>query len=118
MNRGPGDFADGAAKSGLLSIQESLDIFLYFTASDKPELQFPTTRRKKCLKRCLRFSTTLRDHGDDGWSYDDPESCDSIQFSADKSISVVGFGLYGSFEDSVEFPVTIELKRDGPPITM
>ena len=103
------DFADGAANSGLLSTQETLDLFFYLTASHKPKLQFPTNCRKKRLRRCLRFRGPKQ-----GWQY--PGVCDSIQFSVDKGISVVGYGLYGSCEGSVEYQVTIELKRDGRPL--
>ena len=104
------DFADGAGKSGLLSMQETNDLFFYFTATDKPRLRFPTTYRKKRIWRCHRFKKS-------GvatktcWKYEG--KCDSIQFSVDKCVSVVGFGLYGSAaEGSVKYQVTVSLKHD------
>ena len=41
-----GDFADGAGQSGLLSVQETNDLFFNFSAKKKPKLRFPTTPRK------------------------------------------------------------------------
>ena len=104
----PRDFADGAGKSGLLSLQETCDLFFYFTATDKPKLRFPTTCRKKRLRRCLRFGACSI-LSQTGWKYEG--KCDSIQFSVDKCISVVGFGLYGSLDSSKEYRVSVVLKR-------
>ena len=106
----PRDFADGAAKSGLLGMKETLDLLLYFTASDKPELRFPTTCRKKHLRRCHRFNSISKGN----WNYRGVR--DSIQFSVDKGISVAGYGLYGSRVDSVEYRLTIELKCQDLPL--
>lgn len=39
--------------------------------------------------------------------------CDSIQFSVDKRIFIVGFGLYGSSTGAADYNVKIELKRLG-----
>ena len=105
----PRDFADGAGSSGLLSMQETYDVLFYLTATNKPKVPFPTSCRKKRHKRCLRFTCIVKDNK--GWGYSG--RWDSIQFSVDKCISVVGFGLYGSRESSVEYPVTIELKQGG-----
>ena len=104
----PRDFADGAGKSELLSKQETCDVFSFFTATDKPKLQFPTTCRKKRLRRCLRFAACIT-IDQRGWKYEG--KCDSIQFSVDKCISVTGFGLYGSLEGSKEYRVSVLLKR-------
>ena len=108
-NMTPRDFADGAGKSGILSMQETYELLFYFTATDKPKLRFPTTCRKTSLRRCCRF-TEGNIFGHTGWKYEG--KCDSIQFSANKCIFVVGLGLYGSIE-RVEYRVTIVLKRDG-----
>ena len=98
------DFANGAAQSKLLSYQEIADLFLYLTAKHKPKLWFPTTRRKGRMSCCRRFQTTK---GSWGYYTGDP---DSIQFSVDKAITVVGYGLYGSCRKGVEYQADISLE--------
>ena len=39
------EFADCPAQSGMLSLQETTDIFLNFTAKQKPEVEYPSTPR-------------------------------------------------------------------------
>lgn len=39
------DFANSAAQLGVLTPQETIDIFLHFTAHSKPMLSFPTRAR-------------------------------------------------------------------------
>ena len=39
------EFADSPAQSGMLSLQETTDIFLNFTAKQKPEVEYPSTPR-------------------------------------------------------------------------
>jgi hypothetical protein len=39
------EFADGPAQTGIFSLQESHDIFLRFTASVKPKVEYPVTPR-------------------------------------------------------------------------
>ena len=34
------DFANDAAQSGILTLQETTDVFLYFTARNKPSLMY------------------------------------------------------------------------------
>ena len=84
------NFANVAAQSKLLSKPEIADLFLYLTIEDKPKLRFPTARRKlvKPFMCCQRFRST----SGDAWYYD-TGVVDSIQFSVDRSIYVVGFGL-------------------------
>ena len=40
------DFADEVAKSGLLTLQQTTDMFMYFTARMKPRLLYPVEPRK------------------------------------------------------------------------
>ena len=40
------DFADEVAKSGLLTLQQTTDLFMYFTARVKPQLSYPVEPRK------------------------------------------------------------------------
>lgn len=39
------EFANGAAQIGILTQQETIDIFFHFTANNKPSLQYPTKPR-------------------------------------------------------------------------
>ena len=104
------DFADGAAQSGLLTLQETNDLFLYFTAQNKPQLRFPSTSRRGLIPQCChRFQSTA--YRSNQWRY--RGRCDSIQFAVDRRIFVAGFGLYGSSNGAAEYLVKIELKRNG-----
>ena len=50
------DFADVVAMSGMLTIQETNDIFLYFTAKEKPPLDYDSkARRGLSTQFCPRF---------------------------------------------------------------
>jgi len=104
------EFADTAAQSGLLTLQETTDIFLHFTAKQKPNLQCPTKPRTgmKALL-CHRFQSCA--YRSNQWRY--RGRCDSIQFQVDQRIFIVGFGLYGSSSGSADYSVRIELKQSG-----
>lgn len=39
------EFANGAAQKGILTQQETIDIFFHFTANNKPSLQYPIKAR-------------------------------------------------------------------------
>lgn len=49
------EFANGAAQMGILTDQETIDIFLHFTALNKPSLQYPIKPRAG-LKSQVSFS--------------------------------------------------------------
>ena len=102
------DFADGACQSGLINKQEMIDILLHFAAKkNKAKLRFSTTSRAPQTPHCcLRFQNIGKN-----WVYSG--LCESIQFSVDKTISVAGFGLYGSCEGSAEYRIDITLKHNG-----
>lgn len=40
------EFANSAAQTGILTQQETIDVFLHFTASNKPQLGFPIKPRQ------------------------------------------------------------------------
>ncbi|XP_034233359.1 BTB/POZ domain-containing protein 6-B isoform X2 [Thrips palmi] len=104
------DFANSAAQLGVLTPQETIDIFLHFTAHSKPMLSFPTRARAGLKPQvCHRFQSCA--YRSNQWRY--RGRCDSIQFSVDKRIFVVGFGLYGSSNGAADYTVKIELKRLG-----
>ena len=105
------EFADTVAKSGLLTLQETTDIFLYFTAStsQKPLTMgsFLTTPRTGLARQiCARFGSSQ--YRTNQWRY--RGRTDSIQFCVDRRIFIVGFGLYGSSNGSSEYRAHIELK--------
>ncbi|XP_006793453.1 BTB/POZ domain-containing protein 6-B-like [Neolamprologus brichardi] len=104
------EFADGAAQSDVLTLKEAHDVFLWFTATNKPRLEFPTVKRAGLLpQRCHRFQSSA--YRSNQWRY--RGRCDSIQFAVDRRIFVAGLGLYGSSGGKAEYVVRIELKRQG-----
>lgn len=104
------EFANGPAQCGMLSAQETTNIFLHYTASNKPDLQFSTKHRKGLVQYCVhRFQSSA--YRSNQWRY--RGRCDSIQFSVDKRIFIVGLGLYGSSNGSAEYLVRVELKKNG-----
>ncbi|XP_044745356.1 BTB/POZ domain-containing protein 6 isoform X1 [Coccinella septempunctata] len=104
------EFANGAAQKEILTQQETIDIFFHFTANFKPTLQFPTQPRAGLKSQvCHRFQSCA--YRSNQWRY--RGRCDSIQFSVDRRIFVVGFGLFGSSNGAADYMVKIELKRLG-----
>lgn len=125
------DFANEAAQSGILTLQETTDVFLYYTARNKPSLLYRYSKQysfkispqvnehfyfNSCKPRaglkpqvCHRFQSSA--YRSNQWRY--RGRCDSIQFCVDKRIFIVGFGLYGSSNGSADYSVRIELKRLG-----
>ncbi|XKL63689.1 hypothetical protein PGB90_006053 [Kerria lacca] len=104
------EFANTAVQLGILTSQETIDIFLYFMAKNKPHLDYlvkPRTGLKPQI--CHRFRTSSKCNNQ--WRY--RGRCDSIQFSVDKRIFIIGFGLYGSPNERAEYNAKIELKYVG-----
>ncbi|XP_036604664.1 LOW QUALITY PROTEIN: BTB/POZ domain-containing protein 6 [Trichosurus vulpecula] len=102
------EFANGAAQSDILTLEETRSIFLWYTATKKPQLEFPLTKRKGLApQRCHRFQSSA--YRSNQWRY--RGRCDSIQFAVDKRIFIAGLGLYGSSCGKAEYSVKIELKR-------
>ena len=97
------EFAEIAVESGLLSKEEIIDIFLFFDAENKPALQFPTIPRRGTYLTCSRFNRQ-----NTHWSFDIAKS-NSIRFSVDKAIVVIGFGQYGA-NVAAEYNVDMALK--------
>lgn len=104
------EFADGVAQSDVLTLKEARDVFLWFTATNKPRLEFPVVSRAGLVpQRCHRFQSSA--YRSNQWRY--RGRCDSIQFAVDRRIFVAGLGLYGSSGRKAEYIVRIELKRQG-----
>ncbi|XP_065762851.1 BTB/POZ domain-containing protein 6 [Muntiacus reevesi] len=104
------EFANGAAQSDILTLEETHNIFLWYTAANKPLLEFPLTKRRGLApQRCHRFQSSA--YRSNQWRY--RGRCDSIQFAVDRRVFVAGLGLYGSSSGKAEYSVKIELKRLG-----
>lgn len=83
------DFANGAAQSGVLTLNETNDIFLWYTESKKPELQFVSKTHKGLVpQRCHRFQSCA--YQSSQWRY--RSRCDSIQFVVDKRVFTLALG--------------------------
>ncbi|XP_042864860.1 BTB/POZ domain-containing protein 6-B-like isoform X3 [Penaeus japonicus] len=105
-----GEFANGAAQSGILSLQETTDLFLHFTARNKPSVAYPVKPRQGLKKQiCHRFQSSA--YRSNQWRY--RGRVDSINFMVDKRIFIVGYGLYGSSSGAADYSVRIELKKYG-----
>merc|ERR1712013_306541 len=75
------EFADFAVKSDMLDLQEITDIFLNFTAKEKPILQYPVKQRLGMRPQvCHRFQSSA--YRSNQWRY--RGRCDSIQFCVDR----------------------------------
>uniref|UniRef100_A0AAR2IKP9 BACK domain-containing protein n=1 Tax=Pygocentrus nattereri TaxID=42514 RepID=A0AAR2IKP9_PYGNA len=104
------EFANGPAHSEILTLEETRDLFLWFTAAKKPALEFPLRARSGlCPQRCRRFQSAA--YRSNQWRY--RGRCDSVQFAADRRVFLAGIGLYGSSGGRAEYGVRIELKRQG-----
>ncbi|XP_060727657.1 BTB/POZ domain-containing protein 6-A [Tachysurus vachellii] len=102
------EFANGVAQFDFLTPEETRDIFLWFTAAEKPTLDFPVSPRTGLEpQRCRRFRSSA--YRSNQWRYQG--RCDSIRFAADRRVFMAGLGLYGSSERESEYDVQIELKR-------
>ncbi|XP_043221301.1 BTB/POZ domain-containing protein 6-like [Amphibalanus amphitrite] len=104
------EYADTAAQSGILTLQETTDIFLHYTAKQKPAIELSAVPRTGLKAQvCHRFQSSA--YRGNQWRY--RGRCDSIQFCVDKRIFIVGFGLYGSSNGAADYRVRMELKRLG-----
>ncbi|XP_052276503.1 BTB/POZ domain-containing protein 6-B-like [Dreissena polymorpha] len=104
------DFANGPAQSGMLTAQETTNIFLYFTANNKPELPFKRKGRSGLMPfKCHRFQSSA--YRSNQWRY--RGRCDSIQFAVDRRVFIAGFGFYGSSNGAMQYQVKVELKKEG-----
>ncbi|XP_022087648.1 BTB/POZ domain-containing protein 6-like [Acanthaster planci] len=102
------EYANEAAQCGLLTLQETTDVFLHFMAANKPKLQFACHPRKG-LRTCKvhRFQSSA--YRSNQWRY--RGRCDSIKFSVDKRVFIAGYGLYGSSSGAADYGIKMELKQ-------
>lgn len=104
------EFADAVVQSDVLMLKETNDVFLWFTATNKPRLDFSAMKRAGLAPwRCHCFQS-LAYRSNQCWYRG---RCESIQFTVDRWIFIAGLGLYGSTSGKAEYSVKIELKRQG-----
>ncbi|XP_032820178.2 BTB/POZ domain-containing protein 6-B-like isoform X2 [Petromyzon marinus] len=118
------EFANGAAQSGVLSAEETNSIFLFYTARQKPKLDFLCVPRKGlATSRCLRFQSSCSHGGGiDGigggadqrrYQSGGGGRCDAVRFKVDRRIFLTGLGLYGPRSGAAECAATVDIKRRG-----
>ncbi|XP_065060747.1 BTB/POZ domain-containing protein 6-like [Rhopilema esculentum] len=104
------EFADHVARSGLLSAEEALNVFLYFTSTNKPVLKFPTISRiGPAMHHVRRFPAA-----EDGMRFGYYGTEEGIKFQTDRDISIDGLGLYGAVEGNSEgrYEIITQIIRD------
>ena len=96
----PLEFADEVARSGMLSYEETTNIFLYFFSSMETKLQFskiPRTPRGTMLKKTLRCSRF--------------KSCCGNDWFCDRPIYVKGIAVYGASKMEGDYTTSVELLK-------
>uniref|UniRef100_A0A2R9CMJ9 BTB domain-containing protein n=1 Tax=Pan paniscus TaxID=9597 RepID=A0A2R9CMJ9_PANPA len=94
----------------ILTLEETHTIFLWYTATNKPRLDFPLIKRKGLApQRCHRFQSSAYHSNQCQYR----GRCDSIQFAVDRRVFIAGLRLCGSSSGKAEYSVKIELKRLG-----
>lgn len=99
------EFAAGPAQSGLLSDEQIVSLFLYFTLNPKPVTMFSDAPR--CCMTGREFIASRFLEVDSRWGYSG--TSDRIRFQTDRRIFLAGFGLYGSIHGPSEYDVTIQV---------
>ena len=94
------EFADTAAESGVLSLEESHNLFLYFNGK-KQDLPFISTPRQGLI--VVNSTTTLL-------NIMEVITGGYVDFTVDRDITVLGFALYGSCNEARECRVGIRLR--------
>ena len=108
----PLEFADEVARSGLLSYEETTNVFLYFFSSHETKLQFskiPRSPRETLVKKTLRCSRFKSCCGND-WFCDTRKS-DAIKFMVDKPVYIKGIAAYGASKMEGEYTSSVELLK-------
>ncbi|XP_075064018.1 BTB/POZ domain-containing protein 1 isoform X2 [Mixophyes fleayi] len=99
------EFAAGPAQSGILSDREVVNLFLHFTVNPKPRVDY--IDRPRCCLRGKECSITRFQHVESRWGYSG--TSDRVRFTVSRSISIVGFGLYGSIHGPTDYQVNIQI---------
>ena len=108
----PLEFADEVARSGMLSYEETTNIFLYFFSTRETELQFskiPRKPRETLLKKTLRCSRFKSCCGND-W-FCDTRKCDALKFMVNRSVHIKGIAVYGASKLEGDYTVSVQLLK-------
>lgn len=103
------EFASNAAQSGLLTDKEIVNLFLFYTVKTKNSIPFPFTPR--CYITGEEYSVNRFERTESRWGYSG--TSDRIRFVTNKTIFVIGFGLYGSIHGQAEYQALIEIMHTG-----
>lgn len=102
------EFTSDAAMSGILTQKEVIDVFMYHGSKGAIKVdRFPCVPRHGTHKiyRCRRFRSHCSDWPCEG------ANVDSIRFSVDSDILVIGVGLYGiSQQEDAGIPFNIDVE--------
>ena len=108
----PLEFADEVARSGMLSYEETTNIFLYFFSTRETELQFskiPRKPRETLLKKTLRCSRFKSCCGND-W-FCDTRKCDALKFMVNRSVHIKGIAVYGASKLEGDYTASVQLLK-------
>lgn len=109
------EFAINVAQSGLLTDNELVNIFLYFTIASpphpKPVLPPLVSAQPRCCFTGDECTINRFQRTETRWGYSG--TSDRIRFLTDKPIYVIGFGLFGSINGPSEYSVIIEILHTG-----
>ena len=96
------EFAAVVLDANILTREEIIIFFKFFTSTLTSPVGFPDTRRSGIIHRCGRFASV----SESGWVYSGGKDC--LVFSVDKNIMLHGLCFFGS--ENNDYTVTLEVK--------
>ena len=97
------EFAAVVIDANILTPEETMNFFKFFTSTLTSPVGFPETKRSGIIHRCGRFASV----SESGWNYTSGAK-DYLIFSVDKDIMFHGLCLFGS--ENNDYTVTLEVK--------
>ncbi len=113
----PKQFVEGPAKSGILTSQETTDLFQYFSSMVKPDIPFTTQQRSlSSYVRpfvCKRYENVTAGHYNDS-RFCRPLliQCHKICFSVNKPVNIIGLGIYGATNEDSIYKMKMKLETE------
>jgi len=101
------EFALGPAQSGTLYDREIVDIFLYFTINPKPSVRF--SDKPRCTSTGKEYYISRFSGVAERWGYSG--TSDTVRFTVNKKIFIIGFGLYGATVGPAQYDVQLQIKQ-------
>ena len=90
------EFASTVLDCNILTNKELRDLVKHFNGVLTTSLSFPEDRRVGTWKSCCRFDELVPFDVESGWSYDNSEEPDCIEFWVDKDLLLQGIRFFGS----------------------